>query len=38
MERSDGYQADLIVLENWDLPHVHGEGEVINRVRWSRMA
>jgi|LSQX01.2.fsa_nt_gb hypothetical protein len=38
MERSDGYQADLIILENWDLPHVHGEGEVINRVRWSRMA
>lgn len=38
MERPDGYRPDLIILENWDLPHVHGNEGVINRVRPLKMA
>lgn len=37
MERPDGYRPDLIILENWDLPHVHGDEGVVNRVRWLTM-
>ncbi len=37
LQRSDGYRSDIIIDENWDLPHVHGESGIINRAHWIKL-